>query len=413
MVDAMYDLVITGGRVVDPAQVLDGRFDVAIAGGRIAAVGKDLAARPARRVLKADGALVCPGLIDLHVHVYEWVTNFGVWADDAGVDAGATTIVDQGSSGAWTYGGFKAHVIDKARTDVRAFVSINVLGAIKGGMEGPRLHNPSLVEIDELVALARANPEHIRGIKCHAESGAFSHWGLQVFEMAARAGRQAGLPLYVHTGELFPVDEAKRPAPHDVLPSMLELLKPGDILAHVYSSMPDGIVGRGEGIPEFVRRAEAQGVQFDIGYGINFSYAIARKMMDAGIFPRTISSDTHGDFNFYHDNSKLDYSLCGAMTRLWALGMPLDQVIAATTRNAAIALREQERIGSLKPGMRADVTILDMVEGDWQMRDGSGEVLEVGTRLVPARVVRAGEVIDSKRTYVRDVWQAPLPAAAE
>lgn len=413
MADPMYDLVITGGRVIDPAQVLDGRFEVAIVGDRIAAVGPDLAKQPARRVLKADGQLVCPGLIDLHVHVYEWVTNFGVWADDAGVDAGATTIVDQGSSGAWTYGGFKAHVIEKARTDVRAFVSINVLGAIKGGMEGPRLHNPDMVELDELVQLALADPVHIRGFKCHAESGALSHWGLQVLEKASRAGRLAGLPLYAHTGELFPVLEASRPQPEDVLPSVLKLLKPGDILAHVYSSMPDGIVGRGEGIPEFVRRADDQGVHFDIGYGINFSYAIARKMMAAGIFPRTISSDTHGDFNAYHDNSKLDYSLCGAMTRLWALGMPLDQVIAATTRNVALILREHERIGSLKPGMRADVSILDTLEGDWQMRDGSGEVLKVNTRLVPSKVVRAGEIIESKRTYVRDVWPTPLFAAAE
>lgn len=412
MAEPIYDLVISGGRVVDPAQALDARVDVAIVGDRIAAIGPDLA-KPARRVLKAHGQLVSPGLIDIHVHVYEWVTNFGVWADDAGVDAGATTIVDQGSSGAWTYGGFKAHVIDKAKTDVRAFVSINVLGAIKGGMEGPRLHNPDLVEVDELVQLALANPVHIRGIKCHAESGSQSYWGIKVLEKAALAGRRAGLPLYVHTGELFPVDEAHRPRPQDVLPAALRLFKPGDILAHVYSSMPDGIVGRGDGIPEFVRQAEAQGVQFDIGYGINFSYAIARKMMDAGIYPRTISSDTHGDFNSFHDNSKLDYSLCGAMTRLWALGMPLDKVIAATTRHPAIALREQDHIGGLKPGMRADVTILDVVDGDWQMSDGSGEVLKVTKRLVPSRVVRAGEVIESKRTYVRDVWSTPLPAAAE
>lgn len=413
MADSIFDLVITGGRVIDPAQVIDGRFDVAIIGDRIAAVGPDLASKPAKRVLKADGQLVCPGLIDLHVHVYEWVTNFGVWADDAGVDAGCTTIVDQGSSGAWTYGGFKAHVIEKAKTDVRAFVSINVLGAIKGGMEGPRLHNPSLVEVDELVQLALANPEHIRGFKCHAESGSYSHWGVQVLQLAARAGRQAGLPLYVHTGELFPVDEEHRPEPGSVLPSVLKLLKPGDVLAHVYSSMPDGIVGRGEGIPDFVRQAADQGVHFDIGYGINFSYAIARKMMEAGIFPRTISSDVHGDFTCYHDNSKLDYSLCGAMTRLWALGMPLDQVIAAASRNTALVLRDQERIGSLQPRTRADVTILDVVEGEWQMRDGSGEALKVTKRLVPARVVRAGEVIESKRTYVRDVWPTPLSAAAE
>jgi dihydroorotase len=217
----------------------------------------------------------------------------------------------------------------------------------------------------------------------------------------------------VHTGELFPVDEAHRPRPDSVMNTALKVFKPGDVLAHVYSSMPDGIVGNGEGIPEFVRRANDHGILFDIGYGINFSYAIARKMMAAGIYPRTISSDTHGDFTAYHDNSKLDYSLCGAMTRLWALGMPLDQVVAATTVHPAQILREETRLGSLKPGRRADVTILDMVEGEWQMRDGSGEVLKVNTRLVPAKVVRAGEVIESKRTYVRDVWPTPLPVAAE
>jgi len=85
------------------------------------------------------------------------------------VDAGVTTIVDQGSSGAWTFAGFMAHVVKAARTQVLAFPSINLLGAIKGGMEGPRLHNPGLVDVEELVKLAADHPEHVRGFKCHAD----------------------------------------------------------------------------------------------------------------------------------------------------------------------------------------------------------------------------------------------------
>lgn len=407
-----FDLVIAGGRVIDPAQGIDQHLDVAISGDRIAALGKDLASLPSKRVIPAQGMIVCPGLIDMHVHVYEWVTNFGVSADDAGVNAGATTIVDQGSSGAWTYGGFKAHVIDKALTDVRAFVSINLAGALKGGMEAELLHNPAMVDVEELVALAAANPTHIRGFKCHAESGAFSHWGLDVFKQAVRAGALAGLPLYVHTGELFPVNEANRPAPRDVMPAILDLLKPGDMLAHIYSAMPDGIVGRGE-IPPVVFELNKRGVLFDIGYGINFSYAIARRMMAEGIYPHTIGSDVHGDFESFHSEAKLDYSLCGAMTRLLALGMPLDRVIAATTCNPAGVIGDSARIGALKPGMRANVTLLDNVAGAWTLSDGQGEKLSVANRLLPSLVVMAGKVIEPSRRLLRDLCAPPLSAAAE
>ncbi len=408
-----YDLIIQGGRVVDPAQGLDGIFDIAIRDGRIAAVAPDLSSHEAKSKIPAQGSIVTPGLIDLHVHVYEYVTNFGVWADDAGVDAGVTTIVDQGSSGAWTFGGFMAHVVKAARTQVLAFPSINLLGAIKGGMEGPRLHNPDLVDVEELVKLAADHPEHVRGFKCHAESGSMSHWGTDVLKVAAEVGRLTGLPLYVHTGELFPVIEATRPNTRDVVPAVLPLLKAGDVLAHVYSAMPDGIVGREGDIPEVVHQARAAGVLFDIGFGVNFSYRIARKMIAAGIYPDTISSDAHGDFNGYHDDSGMDYSLCGAMTRLLALGMPLDKIIAATTIRPATVLGAQNRIGSLAPGMEANITILEPREGAWDMDDGLGERITVQTRLIPAKVVLKGEVITPSCRLMRDLLGPDTALAAE
>ena len=114
-----YDLVMTGGRVVDPASGRDGAGEVAVSGGRIAAIAETLPPHRATKTVDAKGRIVCPGLIDLHVHVYEWVTNFGLPPDDAGVHSGATTIVDQGSAGPWTVGGFKAFIADPAETDVR------------------------------------------------------------------------------------------------------------------------------------------------------------------------------------------------------------------------------------------------------------------------------------------------------
>ena len=403
---AVADLVLHGGQVIDPANHIDAVMDVAISAGRIVAVSADLSAMQRKQTIDLAGAVLCPGFIDLHVHVYEWVTNFGVNADDAGVNAGCTAIVDQGSAGAWTFGGFKAYVIEAARTDVRSFVSINLAGALKGGMRGDVLHNPGMVDVADLVRLAAQHPRLIRGFKCHGESGSLSHWGTEVLAAAVRAGNEAGLPLYCHTGELFPVVESRRPVAEQVLEQVLPVLRPGDTLAHVYSSMPDGIMGSGDAVPEIVLRALDRGLHFDIGYGINFSYAIARRMMAAGVLPNTISSDIHGDFASYHDDSILDYSLCGAMTRMLALGMPLTEVVRRVTVNPAAILRDPD-IGSLTPGTLADITVLDRVAGDWSMRDGRGEPLLAGERLIPRLVVKSGNVIEPTRRYLPDL----LPAA--
>jgi dihydroorotase len=387
-----FDRVLTNCRVIDPASGLDGRADVAIRGGRIAAVGPGLAAERSRDVLDLGGAIVTPGFVDVHVHVYEWVTNFGVPADAAGINSGCTTIVDQGSSGVWTFGGFKAFIADPAKTDVRAFVSINVAGALKGGMEGEALHNPGMVRANELVSLAAEEPDLVRGIKCHGESGSMSHWDLDVFKQAAEAGRQADIPLYVHTGELFPVREDKRPVAEEVLPHVLPHLKPGDMLAHVYSCMPDGIVGKRNRVPDVVREAKTKGVLFDLGHGVNLSFRIARMMMEAGIYPDTLGSDVHGDFNCYHDFSKLDYSLTGGVNKMVALGMPLTDAIARVTVNAARFLRD-DTIGALKVGNPADITVLETVEGDWTFRDSEGDQIGVKQRYVPGLVLKDGEVI--------------------
>ncbi len=404
------DLLITGDLLIDPLSGFKGHGQIAIANKRIVAFGPASADWNARQVLDTTGQIVCPGLIDLHVHAYEWVTNFGLPADDAGIHSGATTIVDQGSAGAWTVGGFKGHIADHAKTDVRSFVSANLAGALQGGMEGTTLHSPDMTRVDEIVRVANEYPGFVKGIKSHAESGGLSHWGTTVLEMALVAADQTDLPIYVHTGELFPVNEATRPGAETVLKKAVSLLRPGDTLAHVYSAMPDGIMGQSQSIPPAVFEALEKGIHFDIGYGLNFSYDIASRMLDAEIVPHTISSDVHADFNGYHDDSKLDYSLCGAMTRLWGLGMALEQVIARTTYHPAQLIREENEIGTLAVGSRADITILNCEQGPWTLSDGQAETLTVDQRLIPAWVIRAGELIEPNQRLLRDVCH-PLSTA--
>src|SRR5215470_1015103 len=386
------DLLLRGARVIDPANDHDGVADVAIRNGRVAALGPAAQDLAAKRQIDVRGAIVTPGFIDMHVHVYEWVTNFGVPADAAGIQSGATTIVDQGSSGAWTFGGFKAFIAGPARTDVRAFVSINVAGALQGGMEGTTLHNPGMVHVDSLVRIAAEHPQIVRGIKCHWESGSLSHWGPTVLKKAAEAGRAAHLPLYVHTGELFPVDEANRPNPSAVMGQVVRYLKSGDTLAHIYSRMPDGIMSIGEDVPGWLFEAKSAGVLFDLGHGVNLSFKIARKMMEKGVFPDTIGSDVHGDFNAYHDFSILDYSLVGGMNKLLGIGMSLTDAVRAVTATPAKVLADPS-IGHLGPGARANVTVLRPVEGEWTFFDSVRERLTVRERLLTDLVVIDGEVI--------------------
>jgi dihydroorotase len=398
-----YDLVLKGGRVIDPGQHLNGNYDVAIRQGKIAAIASSLPPHTASQTVELEGKLVCPGFIDMHVHVYEWVTDFGLWADDVGVDAGVTTVVDQGSCGPLTFLGFKATIVSRATTDVRCFPSVNLAGALKGGMGAPALHSPDMVDLDALVQLAQDHPEIVRGFKVHGESGALSRWGTQVLQLARQAADAANLPLYVHTGELFAVVEDQRPDPEQVIDQVLPFLKPGDMLAHCYSCRPDGLLGAREYPSQTLIDAVNQGIRLDLGHGVHFSFAIARRMMEYGLLPYTISSDVHGDFATPHSDATLDYSLCGALTKMTALGMDLETAIASVTSHPATLLQAHSEIGTLQVGSRADITVLDWVEGRWIGRDALGEQITAPQKLLPSCVVRSGELLTPHRRLLRDL----------
>jgi dihydroorotase len=407
-----YDLVLSGARVCDPARGLDRVCDIAIAGDRVAALGHGLAAA-ARRVINLAGKVVTPGWVDLHTHVFEWMTTFGLPPDDAGINSGVTTAVDQGGAGAYTIPAFKHYIADRARTDIRCFPSINAAGTLRGGLAGPILHTPDIVDVDLLVAEAEAHPKLVRGFgEIHGESGAWSRWGFAVVEQARAASDRTGLPLYFHTGELFEVDENKRPDSRSLLPEVLKIARPGDILAHVYSGQHDGVLGGDERPSPLLLEAVASGVLLDIGFGINFSYATARRMIAAGIWPHLISSDVHGRFDAMHDDTMLDYSLAGAFARLVALGMPFEEAVAAVTINPAKVLREEAEIGTLAVGSRADVTVLEERVESWPFHDSQGETLIAERRWIPQLVLRAGEPIVPTLRLLRDIVAGPQPGGS-
>jgi len=407
-----YDLLLKGGRVVDPSQEIDANLDVAIRGDRIEKLAAGIDPASATEVRDVSGLVVTPGLIDLHVHVYQHITDFGLNPDEAGVHSGATTVVDQGSCGAWTFDGFNVFMVEPSVTEVLCFLSVNLTGTLRGSKGGPIAQNPQLIDLDVMQRFIEKYPKVIRGIKGHGEASSWSNYGSVMLQRAREIADRTNLPLYVHTGELWKADERNRPRPETVLPEVLHFAKPGDLLAHCYSNRDDGILGQREKPSRELLDAVASGVHLDLGHGVNFSFDTARRMVDAGLFPYTISTDVQGNFTSHNDDSKLDFSLCGAMSKLMALGMDLAFVVRATTQHPAEILRMGDVIGSLKVGSRADVSVLALIEEPWTFRDRLGGSAVGKSRLVPRLVIREGRAIVPSNRLVRDVTQVRelLPA---
>src|SRR5258706_16203155 len=292
----LYDLLLRGGRVIDPAQRLDGVRDVAIKGGRIAAVLPSIAPSSAKESVDLSGKLVLPGLIDTHAHVFEHVTGrFGLEADLCGVRSGVTTLVDQGGPSCMTLPAFREFVVNQKKSRTVTFLSSYLVG----GMEGhfyPALYKPDCVDVEATVKAALENRDIVKGFKAHAELGGFARWGIDVIRLSAEIAKKADLPLYIHFGQLWALPEtgANGVDADTILEQVVPLLKPGDIIAHPFTRHPAGFVNRQGKVHPSVEEALAKGPQSTRGHGSHFSYRMARIALDAGVVPDTLGADMHG-----------------------------------------------------------------------------------------------------------------------
>src|SRR5215469_8522516 len=166
----MFDLIVRGGRVVDPSQGLDTVTDVATIGPRIAAVGSDLLKQGLRgEEIDARGLVVTPGWIDLHTHVYWGVAPLGVEADPNCLRRGVTTAVDAGSAGASTFPGFQRYVIDISLTRVVAMLNLSAIGMAHDSGFGAEvvgeLEEIGWANVARAIEVAQAYADVITGIK--------------------------------------------------------------------------------------------------------------------------------------------------------------------------------------------------------------------------------------------------------
>jgi dihydroorotase len=373
----MYDLVLKGGRVVDPSSGLDGVLDVAVEQGAIARIAAGIAPSEAARVIEVGGKLVTPGLIDVHAHVFESINRTGVNPDLAGVYSGVTTIVDAGSAGAATFGGWK-HILPTCATEIVPFLHICQTGLATL----PDIIAESSVNVADTIKVAGENKHLIRGIKARMVSPALEIMGMEMPKLAKRAARESGIKLMVHIG-----DTEKRYDPKVIHP-LLDLLEPGDILTHYFTPNPGGVLdGNGKLVPE-AREAAARGVWFDTAHGrMNFSFEVGRKIIDQGLLPHCISTDLT-----VPGRAMTVHSMTEMMTRFLGLGFTVPQVITMSTSNPAKAIGAEARIGALAVGRQADISVLDLREGDWMVYDILGAGLRVARAFAPHLTLKKGRV---------------------
>src|SRR5918996_354238 len=193
----MYDLILKGGTVIDPANGVNGINDVAVEDGKIARLAPNIPPEEGRRVLEVPGKLVTPGLIDLHTHVYDGVNGNGVNPDLGGVRAGVTTMVDAGSSGCDTFGGFPKHIIPNNATEVIPFLHICRTGLATT----PDIFSPASIDLEKTIQTVQESKGLIRGIKARMVSPALEIMGMEMPRLAKRAAREAGVKLMVHIGD--------------------------------------------------------------------------------------------------------------------------------------------------------------------------------------------------------------------
>jgi dihydroorotase len=371
-----YDLILRGGRVIDPSQKLDAMTDIAFAGGKVARIGAALKADGDSDTRELAGAIVAPGLIDLHTHVYWGGTSLGIDAEDFCRRSGVTTAIDTGSAGPGNFAGFRKHVIERSQVRILAFLHVSFAGiyafssrVMVGESEEIRLMAPI-----DAVEVADANRDVIVGIKVRVGARASGRSGTVPLDIALQVAEQTGLPLMAHIDDPPPTYE-----------EVIARLRPGDVLTHAFRPYPNAPVTAQGTVKQAVIEARRRGVLFDIGHGKgSFAFKTARAMLANGFVPDTISSDVH---KLCINGPAFDQVT--TMSKFLCLGVPLADVIAASTVNAAFALKRPE-LGSLKPGSVGEATILSVKEGRFDYVDVVGEHLEGDRRIVSEGVVIAG-----------------------
>ena len=373
-----YDLLLKGGTVLDPGQGIHGRRDIAFRDGLVAEVGEGIDPEGAAAVVDVSDKLITPGLIDLHGHFYHGGSGSAVHADQSCLSAGVTTGVDAGSAGFLNYGAMRDYVFPAHRTRLLAFLHIGAVGLAANRVLGGGLQDLRIIDVDRTADTIKGNAGFLFGVKVRMEHNAVAYWNAaEAMRLARAAADQSGSRLMVHV--------SGTPIP---LPQVLEFMGPGDVCTHAFNGNPESILDRQDRIRPEVRAAVERGVIMDLGHaGVHCDVEVVKAALAQGLPPDTISTDIH-----IAPPGRKVYLMNDLVSKFHALGMSLNDAVAASTSRPAQVLGLEDTIGSLAPGMSGDAAVYDLREGRFVWHDMAGHNVEGKVRLDTFLTVRNGAV---------------------
>jgi dihydroorotase len=388
-----FDLLLKGGHVIDPKNNINAKMDVAIQDGKISQVAVNIPREKAKKVIDVNQYYVTPGLIDMHVHVFNgnddaYIANAptSVAPDGFTFRAGVTTVVDAGSSGWRNFRQFKSQTIDRAQTRVLAL--LNIVGT---GMAG-RFEEQNIGDMDPVMTshmITELFPNIIVGIK------AAHYWGdFTQVDRAVAAGKLAHVPVMVDFGEHDP--------PLSIESLFMEHLRPGDIFTHTFSYGPsqrETVVDENGKVKPFIFAAQKRGIIFDVGHGGGaFSWRQAVPSMKQGFKPNVISTDLHTQSM----NGGMK-DLTNVISKFVNMGMSLPDAIHRSTWSPAQVINRPD-LGSLTVGSEADVAIFNLRKGDFGFLDVRGQKLNGTQKLEAELTIRAGKIVWDLNGVAAEVW---------
>ena len=377
-----YDLVIKNGHIIDKKNNIDFIGDIGISNGIIKYVGEELPINSSRKIINAKSLIVVPGLIDIHSHNFHgtipnrYLSNsFSALPPDGfSFRSGITTIVDVGGAGWKNFEVFKEQVIEKSKTRVLAF--LNIIGL---GMQGGEIEQ-NIDDMDAMLTAEMVNkyPEYIVGIKL----AHFNGYNWIPVDKVTKAGELSDRPVMIDFGGSNPL------MPLDSL--LLHKLRPGDIFTHTYANVRGrmSIVDGNNKLHDFVKEAQNKGIIFDVGHGGgSFAFSQAIPAINQGLKPNTISTDLHtGSMN----GGMKD--LLNVMSKFLNMGLNLNEVITSVTWDAAKSIKK-ENLGNLSVGSIADITILNLREGDFGFIDTKNKKMNGTKKLECELTIKDGKIV--------------------
>jgi len=378
-----FDLVVKGGEVLDTSQSLKAKRDIGIRWGTIQAVEAEIPTERALRTIDAAGKLVIPGLVDLHCHVYPYGSAIGIPADELVQFQGTTTVVSAGDAGVNNLAALRRFIVAQTRARMYAFLHIanNGLSAFPVA----ELYNIDNAQVEACAMALAENPDFLLGVKVRMSENIIFRHGIEPLRRGIKACEMCGWParMMVHIGGV----ETK-----ELMSEILDLLRPGDVLTHCYSGLPNmsgvftNIVQDGRLLPAALA-AKQRGVVFDVAHGGgSFDFTVAEVAIPGGCGPDTISSDIHVSSG----NTPGMPFLPNVMSKFMAIGFSLEQVVVMATTAPAKIINRAQKIGTLQLGAPGDVAIMDLVEGPVTFVDTRGNKRDGKLLLKPVQTVING-----------------------